>query len=157
MKAAGSSDGASRSARRGSAGTETASAGVARPGLVVAVAILLCLPMAPGVLDGAVPATDALVRFLVALLLVWAAAAGVGGLLRRYEHQARQETARRLLEEARRRAAEATLGPGGSSPTNPGSQPGAPSGPAVASGPVPTPAPPSAPTRPGPPQGAAIG
>lgn len=111
-------------------GGEVHSAGVARPGLVVAVAILLCLPMAPGILDGAVPVVDALLRFLLALLLVWAAAAGLGRVVRRYEHQARQAAARRLLEEARRTALEATaspVGPNPGSPTPGSSSPGSPS------------------------------
>jgi hypothetical protein len=94
--------------------------GVARPGLVFAVAVLLCLPMAPGVLEGAIPVVDALVRFLVALLLVWAAAAGLGGLLRRYEHQARLEAARRRVDEAGRRAGETTMSSPGPNVPAPG-------------------------------------
>jgi len=49
--------------------------GVSHPGLVVAIAIFLSLPMAPGVIDGGIPVVDALLRFLGALLLSWAAVA----------------------------------------------------------------------------------
>lgn len=79
---------------------------VARPGLVVAVAILLSLPMAPDILDGAIAPTTALLRFLLALLLCWAGAAVVGTVLRRYSAESRRTELARMVEEARRRAAD---------------------------------------------------
>lgn len=79
---------------------------VRRPGLVVAMAIVLSMPMAPGVLDGAIDPTDALLRFLVALLLCWMAASGVGSVFRRYSEQNRRAELRRMMEEAHRVATE---------------------------------------------------
>ncbi|MDA8268393.1 MAG: hypothetical protein M0Z63_10605 [Actinomycetota bacterium] len=77
---------------------------VRHAGPVVAVAILLSLPMAPGILDGAIPPTDALVRFLIALLLCWGGAALVGGVTTRYIEQARRAQVVRMVEQARRSA-----------------------------------------------------
>jgi Flp pilus assembly pilin Flp len=79
-----------------------------RPGLVVAIAILLSLPMAPGVLDGAISAETALLRFLVALLLCWGSSALVGGVLRRYSEQSRRAHVLRIIEEARQRTSHGT-------------------------------------------------
>jgi len=79
---------------------------VRRPGLVVAVAILLSLPMAPGILDGAISGTTALVRFLIALLLCWAGGALIGSVMRRYGEQARRAEVVALMDAARRQAAE---------------------------------------------------
>ncbi len=78
---------------------------VHRPGLVVAVAIVLSLPMAPGILDGAIDPTDALVRFLVALIFCWVAGAVVGSTFRRYSEQSRRAELQRMMEDAQRLAA----------------------------------------------------
>lgn len=80
---------------------------VRHPGPVVAVAILLSLPMAPGIVDGAIPPADALLRFLVALLLCWGGAALVGGVTQRYTEQARRTEMVRLVEQAQQRAQQA--------------------------------------------------
>ena len=78
---------------------------VHRPGLVVAVAIILSLPMAPGILNGAIDPTDALVRFLVALVLCWIGATVVGSTFRRYSEQSRRAELQHMMEEAQRLAA----------------------------------------------------
>lgn len=79
---------------------------VQRPGLVVAIAIVLSLPMAPGIIDGAISVTTALLRFLVALLICWGGGALVGNVIRRYSEQSRRAELTRMVEEARRRAVE---------------------------------------------------
>lgn len=79
---------------------------VQRPGLVVAIAILLSLPMAPGILDGAISPTTALLRFLLALLICWAGGALIGNVLRRYNEESRRAEVLRIMEQARRRAME---------------------------------------------------
>jgi len=108
---------------------------VRRPGLVVAVAILLSLPMAPGILDGAISGTTALLRFLVALLLCWAGAALVGSVVRRYNEQARRAEVIRMLESARQKAAEQRHPPAtGASPAAPAGTPAPPPGTPAAGG-----------------------
>lgn len=96
---------------------------VRRPGLVVAVAILMSLPMAPGILDGAISGTTALVRFLVALLLCWAGAALIGSVLRRYNEQARRAELTAMLESARHQAAQANRPPADGHPPAPPAPP----------------------------------
>jgi len=113
---------------------------VTRPGLVVAIAIVLSLPMAPGILDGAIAPTTALLRFLVAILLCWGGSALVTGVLRRYVEQSRRAQLTRMLEDARRRAAEqrAAANPAGSPPPHLPGQTGPPpgaTGPAMPSSP----------------------
>lgn len=75
---------------------------IRRPSLVIAMAIVLSLPMAPGILDGAIDPTDALARFLVALLLCWIGAAVVGSTFRRYSEQNRRAELQRMVDEAQR-------------------------------------------------------
>jgi len=77
---------------------------VRRPELVLAGAVALCLPMVPGILDGAVGVTTALVRFLVALLACWVAGAVLTALLDRYSEQARRNQIVRAIEEAQQAA-----------------------------------------------------
>ena len=107
---------------------------VRHPGPVVAIAILLSLPMAPGIIDGAIPPTDALLRFLVALLLVWGGAALVGNVMSRYSEQARRTEMVRLVErgqQAARQQAQAASGPSRVEPgPNGGPAPGPQAGPA---------------------------
>lgn len=104
---------------------------VEHPGLVLATAILLSLPMAPDILDGAITPTAALVRFLIALLLCWAGGALVGSVLRRYGEESRRAEVARMIEQARQRALEQA---------QQRAQPHAPD-PASGAGPAPAPAP----------------
>lgn len=74
--------------------------GVRRPEWVVAGAVLVCSPMLPGVLDGAVSTTTALERFLGALIVCWIAGALITSVLDRYadsvdRRQLERELARR--------------------------------------------------------------
>ncbi|MGC8463043.1 MAG: hypothetical protein ACP5P9_05165 [Acidimicrobiales bacterium] len=74
--------------------------GVRRPEWVVAGAVLVCSPMLPGVLDGAVSTTTALERFLGALVVCWVAGALITSVLDRYadsvdRRQLERELARR--------------------------------------------------------------
>lgn len=106
---------------------------VRHPGLVVAVAILLSLPMAPGIVDGSIPAASALLRFLVALLLVWGGTAVVATLLQRYAEQNRRAQLARMIEDARQRTADQARGAAGrgpGAPPAPGAPPGSPPPPA---------------------------
>jgi len=79
---------------------------VRRPELVLAGAVMLSLPMVPGILDGAVGATTALVRFLVAVLVCWVAGAVLTSLLDRYSEQSRRAEIVRTIEAAQRAAAQ---------------------------------------------------
>jgi hypothetical protein len=58
--------------------------GVRRPEWVLAAAVVVCLPMVPDVLSGAVGSTAALVRFLGAILVCWVLASIVQAVLDRY-------------------------------------------------------------------------
>ncbi len=76
--------------------------GVRRPEWVVAGAVLVCSPMLPGVLDGAVGTATALERFLGALLVCWVAGALITSVLDRYADSVDR---RQLERELARRAA----------------------------------------------------
>ncbi|MGH9088510.1 MAG: hypothetical protein ACRDYZ_10450 [Acidimicrobiales bacterium] len=92
--------------------------GVRRPELVVAGAIVLCLPFLPSVLDGGLSLASALVRFALAVTLCWAAGAVIERVLDTYSRQARQAEIRRAVEEARARFG--APGPQDGLPTQPG-------------------------------------
>lgn len=77
--------------------------GVRRPELVVAAAIVLCLPSLPSVLDGGLSPSSAIIRFAVAIALCWAAGAVIERVYDTYSRQARQTEIRRTLEAARAR------------------------------------------------------
>jgi hypothetical protein len=81
--------------------------GVRRPELVVAGAIVLCLPSLPSVLDGGLSPAAALVRFGIALALCWAAGAMIERVVDTYSRQARRAELRRAVEQARARFAPA--------------------------------------------------
>jgi hypothetical protein len=94
--------------------------GVRRPEWVVAGAVLVCSPMLPGVLDGAVATTTALERFLGALLVCWIAGALITSVLDRYADSADR---RQLERELARRTASPPGGlaspPADAAPTTP--------------------------------------
>ena len=58
--------------------------GVRRPEWVLAAAVVVCLPMVPDVMSGAIGTTVALVRFLGAILVCWILASIVQAVLDRY-------------------------------------------------------------------------
>jgi hypothetical protein len=82
--------------------------GVRRPELVLAGAVVVCLPMVPDVLSGAVSTTAALTRLLIALVVCWVLTGIVQGVVDRYADAA----ARREFEVqvARARAQRAQAG-----------------------------------------------
>lgn len=58
--------------------------GVRRPEWVLAAAVVVCLPMVPDFLSGAIGTTAALERFLGAILVCWILASIVQAVLDRY-------------------------------------------------------------------------
>ena len=58
--------------------------GVRRPELVLGAAVVVCLPMVPDILSGAIATTAALERFLGAILVCWVLASIVQAVLDRY-------------------------------------------------------------------------
>ena len=78
-----------------------------RPELVVVGAVGLCLPMVPGILDGAVGTVTALTRFLMALLACWIAGAVLSRVLTRYNEESRRAEIMKAIEAAQRSAGDA--------------------------------------------------
>jgi hypothetical protein len=62
--------------------------GVRRPEWILAAAVVVCLPMVPDVMSGAIGTTVALVRFLGAILVCWILASIVQAVLDRYADSA---------------------------------------------------------------------
>ena len=58
--------------------------GVRRPEVVLAAAVVVCLPMVPDILSGAIGTTAALARFLGAIIVCWILASIVQSVLDRY-------------------------------------------------------------------------
>jgi hypothetical protein len=79
---------------------------VKRPSLVLAGAVVLCLPMVPAFLAGTIAPFAALERFLLALIVSWIAASVISSVTTRYSNQARQAEIVRQLTEARRASSE---------------------------------------------------
>jgi len=80
---------------------------VKRPELVLAGAVLLCLPMVPSLLSGTLAPVTALEGFLLALTVSWIAGALISSVVTRYSNQARRAEIIRQLDEARRANIEA--------------------------------------------------
>jgi hypothetical protein len=91
--------------------------GVRRPELVLAAAVLICLPMLPGVLHGGVSTTTAVIRFIGAILICWVAGAILSNLLTRYDQQSRRAEITRLIEQAKATRARADSGNDPRAPT----------------------------------------
>ena len=72
---------------------------------MLAGAVALCLPMVPGIIDGAIGAVTALTRFLLALLVCWVAGAVLSTVLTRYNEESRRAEIVRAIEAAQRSAA----------------------------------------------------
>ncbi|MCU4185039.1 hypothetical protein K6U06_11760 [Acidiferrimicrobium sp. IK] len=70
-----------------------------RPDLVVAGAVVLCLPMLPALLAGSMPTITALERFLIALIVSWVAGIIISAVYGRYSREARRAE---LLAQIRR-------------------------------------------------------
>jgi hypothetical protein len=79
---------------------------VTRPELVLAGAVLVSLPMVPGILSGGIDPTAALIRFLLALVVCWVAGGVVSSVLSRYSEASRQAEVARLIERAQQQIVE---------------------------------------------------
>lgn len=79
---------------------------MSRPELVVAAAVVVSLPMAPGILSGGIAPTSALIRFLVALIVCWVGGALVTSVFTRYTHAAQRAEVMRAVEQAQKRLAD---------------------------------------------------
>lgn len=75
---------------------------VTRPELVLAAAVGVSLPMAPGIVDGGVSPDTAAVRFLIALVICWAGASLLSSVTSRYSVESRRAETIRMIEAARR-------------------------------------------------------
>ena len=82
--------------------------GVRRPEWVLAGATLVCLPMVPDILDGAISTTAALERLVIALIVCWVLASIVQSVVDRYADSA----ARREYEVRAARARAQMMQPG---------------------------------------------
>jgi len=80
-----------------------------RPDLVVGGALVMSLPMLPGLLHGTLPVTDALLRFLIALFVAFVAGRILSTVFVRYSNEARRAEIMRKLDQAR----QGTAGEGG--------------------------------------------
>lgn len=74
--------------------------GVRKPEWVLICAVLLSTPMIPGILNGDIGASNALLRFLGALLLCWAAGWVLSVVVDRYAESARRAEILSTLESA---------------------------------------------------------
>ena len=93
---------------------------VRRPELVLAGAVLICLPMVPGVLNGNVSAVSAGTRFLLAIVICWVGGSVLTSVVDRYSAEARRTQALKMLAAARReqeRSAGRAPGAGAPGPT----------------------------------------
>ncbi len=77
---------------------------VKRPDLILGAAVLVSLPMVPGILDGAISTTAALERFLIGLVICWVGGSLLGSVNTKYTLQSRRQDILRAIEAARRPA-----------------------------------------------------
>jgi hypothetical protein len=75
---------------------------VRRPELVLAGAVAICLPMVPGILNGNITVISAGTRFLIAIIICWAAGSLLTGVIDRYSREVRRTQALKMLAAARR-------------------------------------------------------
>jgi len=75
---------------------------VRRPDLVLAGAVVICLPMVPGVLNGNIAPISAGIRLAIAIVICWAAGALLTSIIDRYSAEVRRTQALKLLAAARR-------------------------------------------------------
>ena len=69
---------------------------------MLAGAVVLCLPMVPGVLNGNITAVSAGMRLAGAIVICWMAGALLTSIVDRYTREVRRTQALRLLAAARR-------------------------------------------------------
>ena len=79
---------------------------VRHPELVLAAAVLVSLPMIPGIIDGGISPLTVLIRFLIALVVCWVAGSILSRLLTNYTNQVRRAEIRRQIEEENERRRE---------------------------------------------------
>jgi hypothetical protein len=75
---------------------------VRRPERVLAGAVLICVPMIPGVLSGNITAISAGTRFLIAIIICWVAGSVLTSVIDRYTRESRRMQAVKMLAAARR-------------------------------------------------------
>jgi hypothetical protein len=75
---------------------------VRRPELVLAGAVVICLPMVPGVLNGNVTTITAGTRFLIAIVMCWVGGGVLTAVIDRYNAEARRSQVLKMLAAARR-------------------------------------------------------
>jgi hypothetical protein len=78
---------------------------VRRPELVLAGAVVICLPMVPGVLNGNVTTITAGTRFLLAIVICWVGGGVLTSVIDRYNAEARRSQVLKMLAAARRNSA----------------------------------------------------
>jgi hypothetical protein len=79
---------------------------IRRPDLVLGASVLVSLPIVPGVLDGAISPTDALVRYLGALVVCWMGGSLIGSILAKYTKISRRKDVIKAIEIARQQQEE---------------------------------------------------
>ncbi len=88
---------------------------VRRPDLVLAGAVVICLPMVPGVLNGNITTVSAGLRLALAIVICWTAGSLLTSIVDRYSREVRRAQALKLLAAARRAppGTETTVPPAG--------------------------------------------
>ena len=87
--------------------------GVKHPELVVAGAVVVCLPMVPGLLSGQIGGSTAAERFLIALVVCWLLGSLLSWVTTTYGEQVRRAELTRMIEESRMEKVDADAGPEG--------------------------------------------
>ncbi|MDE3203335.1 MAG: hypothetical protein KGQ66_03830 [Acidobacteriota bacterium] len=75
---------------------------VRHPEFVLAAAVAVSLPMAPGLLSGQISGMTAIERFLIALIVCWFLGSILSWVLTTYGEQARRAQVIRMIEESQR-------------------------------------------------------
>ncbi len=76
---------------------------VRHPEFVLAAAVLVSLPMIPGLIDGGISPLTVLIRFLIALIVCWVAGSILSRLLTNYTNQVRRAEIQRQIDEENER------------------------------------------------------
>lgn len=91
---------------------------VRHPELVVAGAVVVSLPMVPGILAGNIGMETAAVRFLIALVVCWIIGVILSWVFTTYGEQARRARLEKMIESLTKRDTDPAGGPG--APGRPG-------------------------------------
>lgn len=79
---------------------------VRHPELVLAAAVLVSIPMIPGLIDGGISPLTVLIRFLIALVVCWVAGSILSRLLTNYTNQVRRAAIQKQIDEENERRRE---------------------------------------------------